>query len=292
MAFDRLKRSMSHEDSEAAANRLAETFDQALVQRSKLFLSFDEGVTSLGSITGTVHRFTRHSLFVETTSISSASSRWNGSTATCYFKLHESRPRPRDTFYMFRTTLVDSRPGRQGAVMLELAFPASLESGQRRKSIRVTPDRDKFKQVVLWRYGQGQSLNLREPLAGMKQFQNGAAILQDISAGGVSLVLKKSLIKEQGLEVSSKPRFVMFMRFSESLPRYPEAIWLVAKTKFVETDFVTGDVRLGLEFIGEGVADSATGKVSWRKVVDHTVENVAQRTYQWHIELYRDKGIV
>ncbi len=292
MAFDRLKRSPPKEDSEAAAKRLAETFDQALLQRSKLFLTFDEDVTSLGSITGTVHRFTKKLLFVETTSVSSVSSRWNGATVTCFFKLHESRPRPHDTFYMFTTTLVDSRPGLQGAIVLELDFPASLESGQRRKSMRVSPDRDKFEQIAVWRYGQGQSLDLREPLADRRQFQSGAAILLDISAGGLRLVLKKSLIREKDLELSTNPRFVVFLHFSESLPRYPDAIWLVARAKFAETDFVTGDVRLGLEFIGEGVADPGTGKVAWRKVVDHTVEAVAQRTYQWHLELYRDKGIV
>ncbi|NMC50344.1 MAG: pilus assembly protein PilZ, partial [Desulfovibrio sp.] len=133
---------------------------------------------------------------------------------------------------------------------------------------------------------------LREPLAGMKQFQSGAASLLDISAGGLRLVLKKDLVRENGLELSANPRFVVFLHFSESLTRYPDEVWLVARTKFSETDFVTGDVNLGLEFIGEGVADPGTGKVTWRKVVDHTVEVVAQRTCQWHIELYRDKGLV
>jgi hypothetical protein len=231
MAFDRLKRSPPKEDSEAAAKRLAEPFDQALVQRSKVFLSFDADVTSLGSMTGTVHRFTRHSLFIETTSITSVSSRWNGATVTCFFKLRESRPRPRDIFYMFRTTLVDSRPGQQGAIVLELGFPASLESGQRRKSIRVTPDRDKFAQIAIWRYGQGQSLNLRDPLADMERFQNGAAVLQDISAGGLRLVLKKGLIREKGLDLSTNPRFVVFLHFSESPPVYPDEIWGVARAR-------------------------------------------------------------
>ncbi len=189
------------------------------MQRSKVFLSFDADVTSLGSMTGTVHRFTRHSLFIETTSITSVSSRWNGATVTCFFKLRESRPRPRDIFYMFRTTLVDSRPGQQGAIVLELGFPASLESGQRRKSIRVTPDRDKFAQIAIWRYGQGQSLNLRDPLADMERFQNGAAVLQDISAG-VSACFEKGPYPGKRTGLSTNPRFVVFSCiFSESLPQ-------------------------------------------------------------------------
>ncbi|QLA14649.1 hypothetical protein [Desulfolutivibrio sulfoxidireducens] len=291
MVLDRIKRSPQRDDEALAERRLADIFDQAQLQRSKLYLSFEEHITSLANITGTLDRFTRHSLFVETTSFSSVSSRWYGSKVTCFFKIRDPGPKPRDSFHIFQATLLDSRPGPQGSILLELSVPTVLESGQRRKSIRVSPDLKKFQHIGVWRYGEGQGPNLRDPLAGMEHFKCGVAKLVDISAGGVRLALKKSLVKEKNLEVAKNQRFVMYLRFSEPLPKYPDEIWLVARVRFAATDFATGEVCLGMEFIGEGRADPETGKVAWRKVVEQSVEAMAQRTYVWHVDLYRSKGI-
>lgn len=287
MASERIKRSPPRDDAALAARRLEETFDQVLLQRSKLHVSFDEDITSLTGVTGTLDRFTRNSLFVETSSFSAVNPRWYGSTVTCFFRIREPGPKPRHTFSMFQSILLDSRPGPHGAILLELSFPRALESGQRRKSVRVSPDLKKFRHIGLWRYGEG----LDDPLAGMEQFRCGAARLVDISAGGLRLVLKKGLLKEKKLEVVRNARFVIYLRFSESLPKHPDEVWLVARVRSVSTDFVTGDVTAGMEFFGEGQVDSETGKVAWRKVVENSVEAVAQRAYLWHIDLYRSKGI-
>ena len=47
-----------------------------------------------------------------------------------------------------------------------------------------------------------------------------------------------------------------------------------------------------MEFIASGIRQAETGKIAWEKVADNVIDDLAQRIYQWHLALYREKGLM
>jgi hypothetical protein len=83
----------------------------------------------------------------------------------------------------------------------------------------------------------------------------------------------------------------MYLKITGAPAAAADECWLIAKTASAYEDFVTKDVNIGLEFIGQGRIDPETQKVVWKKVVDNVIEDIATWTHHWHLELYREKGL-
>jgi len=149
----------------------------------------------------------------------------------------------------------------------------------------------KFSHLSLWKYDASGGFDITKPTVSFSHFREMQALLENISAGGLRLAIRRDLLKKQQLSPQKGDRFIVFFTFAGEAPRLRTEYWLVAKTNNVRPDPISGDVTLGLEFIANGTRQTESNKILWGKVDDNVIEDLAQRIYEWHLALYRDKGL-
>ncbi len=113
----------------------------------------------------------------------------------------------------------------------------------------------------------------------------------NLSAGGMRLVLTAPVVKAAPLPVEKGTRFIIQMVIKNTEGGPDDPYWIIARVSNATRDFVTKEVVCGMEFIAEGRSDPETGKVAWKKVVDNVIAGIGKWTYKWNLDVYREKGI-
>lgn len=291
MVFDLLRKRKPSREEEQERRRVGEILDAALLQRSKIHVRFDENATSLTSISATILSMDDGLVELELDGLGGLTDNFIDQRIDCFFRIVERDARHREIFYNFATQIQAIRSTAASGPRVTVRMPQTIEGTQRRKSLRLRPDLQKFSHVAIWRYDASGNFDLAKPTLPHGQFKSGQAILDNLSAGGLRLTLRRTLLKEQGFEPRKGDRFLVFFSFAEQLPKQIDEYWLIGKINNLRPEPVSGDLTLGMEFIATGRRQLETGKISWEKVADNVINDLAQRIYQWHLTLYRDKGL-
>jgi len=277
--------------AETSASQVMDLLDLALAQRAKIHLVFDNEVTSIHNLSCSLLAVNSRYLKLELTSLKEAGKRWIGEALTCYFKIVEKKPKTREIFHTFRSSIQDTSQSENETVLIEIKTPEFVGQDQRRKSLRIAPDMDNFVTLALWPYNSSGGFDPCSPKLVLSDFRNHQARLVNMSAGGMKLVVKSAKLKEFDPGFQKGNRLIMFLKINSAAGAAADECWLIAKASSSYEDFVTKDVNIGLEFIGQGKIDPETQKVAWKKVVDNVIEDIATWTHQWHLDLYREKGL-
>jgi hypothetical protein len=291
MAFDILRKKKNDAVEEQTRRRNAGILDFAIVQRSKIYIKFIEDVTNISGITANILAMNNAGLVLELGGVTTLKDHVIGQRISCFFKIIEREGKHREIFYTFITSILRIRELPDKHVQIVVSFPGAIQGTQRRKSLRMKPDLNQFSHVALWRYEASGGFDIAKPTISYQNFKNSHAHLENISAGGLRFVVKRLIIKEQALDIHKGDRFILFFTFSENLSKLRSEYWLVSKVNNVQVDPITGDGTIGMEYIANGVRKEESGKVEWSKISDNVIDDMAQRIYQWHLALYREKGI-
>jgi hypothetical protein len=275
--------------SEAA--KIRELLDVAQAQRTKFHVVFDNEVTSLHNLSCSLISFNDSRIRLELTSLKVAGSRWISEPLTCYFKVVEKGPKPREIFHSFRSVVTDTGQSEHESVLLDIKIPEFVGQDQRRKSLRIAPDMTNFEVLNVWPFDSSGSFDPASPKLALADFKIAKARLVNMSAGGMKLTVKNAMLHEVDPSFAKGTRLLMHVKVSAAPGSAMDECWLIAKASNVYEDFVTKDVHIGLEFIGQGRTDEESQKVVWKKVVDNVIEDIAAWTHHWHLELYREKGL-
>jgi hypothetical protein len=265
--------------------------DEALAQRSKFHLALDASVTGIGDLSASLTQIGAKDLTLELSGIKRVPDSWFGASVSCYFQLADRKVRIKLRYYQFNSRIV-STSTRNDIALIRISLPEKIIPGQRRKSLRVRADIARFEYAAIWSYEGSGAFDLKKPLIAFANFRAGLAVIENLSAGGMRLTLKYALLRGKGLVPEKNARFILHLALAGDSSPANEPFWILAKVNNVVGDYVTKDVSLGLEFAVEGALDPATGKVRWKKVQDNAIERLAQTTYLWHVEFYRDKGFI
>jgi len=292
MVLDLLYKKKHSKEEDEQRRHVADLLDLALGQRSKIYIKFDDEATNLTDISGTLVDIKGSSLLVELSGVSTLKDRFIGQKITCFFKIVEREHRHREVFYSFATTIERIRQQGERLPLVTLAFPSSLDGTQRRKSLRMKPDLEQFSHISLWKYDASGGFDIAKPTVAHGFFKNSQASIENISAGGLRVILRRSIMKDHCPDLKKGDRFILYVSFAEKLQKLREEYWLVAKINNFQLDAISGDVTLGMEFVANGARLPDSSKVEWSKIEDNIIDDIAQRIYQWHLLLYRDKGIL
>jgi hypothetical protein len=273
-----------------AQKLVLESLDMALAQRSKFHLVFDPSVTTLVNLSATLLDFTARSMNVELTGPRAVPQSWRGAQVTCYFRITDRANRSVHVFYSFTTPIEKIVQQAEGVAVLTLRTPEALQRSQRRQSMRVKVDLRQFSVLSFWIYGQA-GFDLANPFLNLEMLHKKLARVENLSAGGMRLVLAGSLLKSTGAAVEKGARFIIQMHFKGVEGGPDDPYWIIARISNASRDFVTKDAGLGMEFIAEGRLDPETGKVAWKKVADNVISGIGKWTYKWNLEVYREKGL-
>lgn len=291
MIFNLLRKKKSSPEEEQRRRRTARILDYAIEQRAKIHIKFDEESTNLTGITGTILAMNDMGLVMEVSGVTSLQDRFLGKKISCFFKIVEKEARHREFFYTFTASILRIKIVNEQFLHLAINFPLTLTGTQRRKSLRMKPDVEQFSHIALWRYDAAGGFDISKPTIGHQHFKNSLSFVENMSAGGLRILIRRPLLKEREIDLNKGDRFILFLTFAEPIPKLRSEYWLVSKINNLLIDPVSGDAILGMEFIANGVRKEDAGKVEWTKIADNVIDDLAQRIYQWHISIYRDKGL-
>ncbi len=281
----------SPQDNNSAAQKLAmERFDTALAQRSKFHLTFDPSVTTLSNLSTSLLEFSGKTLTMELLGPKAVPQGWVGAAVTCYFRITDRANRSVHVFYSFATRVEKIEQKGEGVAILSLRTPEALQRSQRRQSLRIQVDLSHFGVLTFWVFTQ-EGFNRDSPLLNLDIFSKKLARVDNLSAGGMRLLLTGPLLKNLPVPVEKGAKLILQMHIRDPQGWAEDPYWIIARVSNSAKDFVTKDVTLGLEFIAEGQINAETGKVNWKKVVDNVITGIGKWTYKWNLEIYRDKGI-
>lgn len=290
MVLDLFKKRKPAKEEEEARRRVATIIDAAIAQRSKIHIRFDESATAITSVSGTIMVADGGAMVMDLSGIGGLKDSFIGQPIECFFRLMDRDNRNREIFYTFHTKILRIRQtgtGQQIAVNL----PFSIDGSQRRKSLRLKPELQKFSHLAFWKYDSSGGFDINKPHIAHQHFKQNLALLDNVSAGGMRLFLRKIILKEQQLALQKGDRFIVFLTFAEEVAKLRREYWLVVKINNIRTDQVSGDITLGMEYIANGERQAESGKIAWNKVGDNVIDDLAQRIYHWHLALYRERGL-
>ncbi len=291
MVFDFLNRKKQALEEERLKKRHASILDLAILQRSKVYIKFPKDATNITGVTANIMAMDPDSLVLELSGINALKDRFIGQPVECFFKIIEADGKHREFFYNFTASILRVRQQSETLPQVVVSFPHALQGTQRRKSLRMKPDIGQFSHLALWRYDAGGGFDISKPTINLQNFKHNLAFLENISAGGLRLRVRRQIFKEQAFEPAKGERFILFVTFSEALPKLRSQFWLICKINNLQVDPVSGDTTLGMEFVANGVQNAESGKVEWSKIADNIIDEIAQRMYLWHLSLYREKGM-
>ena len=291
MVFDLLRKRKHSKEEEQERLRVAAILDNALLQRSKMHIRFSQEASNISNVTGLLVAMDVSAMVLELDGVGSLKDRFIGQGMNCFFRIVEREDKHREIFYSFETKILRIRQSKSNVVQVAVSIPDTIQGTQRRKSLRLKPDLQKFSHLAFWKYDASGGFDINKPTIPLAHFKNNLAFLDNMSAGGLRLSLRRAVIKEQDFVLGKGDRFILFFTFAEKLPKQLEEYWLVAKINNIRLEPVSGDMTLGMEFIASGSRQVDSGKIAWAKVTDNVIDDLAQRIYHWHLALYRDKGL-
>lgn len=262
--------------------------EEAIAQRSRCFLTLPEATTGLRELSCSILAASSRGLLLETCGTAAPGPHWVGLPVTGYFRVALRRGGFEETFYTFDSSIQAAEAGPAGHARLRLREPDSLVFGQRRKSLRVEPPLERLQKVFLWRYDKRSGFSLDAPALRSTDFLAGLARLTDISAGGLGLALRSTLVRERDLDLDKGQRLVVHIRFTGG-EAADEGFWMVARVSHASRDRACQDLSLGLEFLASGTLDPKAGKIRWEQVEDHVIPGLADIFFHWHLERHREK---
>ena len=292
MVLDLLRKNKPAKQNDQERRRNAEILDLALTQRSKLHVQFDKDDSSITGVTANIMSFDDSVVVLEVSGLSALKDRFLGNAVTCFFRVVERAERHREIFYSFQSSIVRLSPRPDRLPQLTLKFPKAIDGTQRRKSLRMKPDIGQFSHIALWKYESSGGFDMARPTVAHAHFTGNLAQIENISAGGLRLMIRRDVVREKAIEPKKGDRFILFFIFAEKAGKLRDEYWLVAKVNNIQPDPISGDMALGLEYIANGVRQPEATKVEWSKIADNVIDDMAQRIYEWHLALYRDKGIL
>lgn len=291
MVLGLLRKQKNTKDDAQERQRVVSILEIAAAQRSKVYVRFDAAASNLTNITAFIRSVDTAGLLLELNDVSSLPNKFIGQEIDCFFRVFDKDNRNREIFYSFRVPIRSIRESRDKAVLLIVDSPAAIEGSQRRKSLRVKPDLQKFSHLALWQYDASGGFDIHKPTVSLPQFKNNLVFLENMSAGGIRILFLGKGLAGKEFSPQKGDRFIVFFTLFSNDTKIRSEFWLVAKTNNVRLDPVDKDVALGLEFIANGTRQADTGKIAWDKVDDNVIEDLAQHIYEWHLALYREKGL-
>lgn len=263
--------------------------EEAIAQRSRCYLTLPEAVTGLKEVDCSILESSTRGLLLESSGKAAAGPHWVGLPVTGYFQVVLRDNGLEETFYTFDSNIRAAASGPAGQARLRLHEPVSLVFGQRRKSLRVEPELEHLQKAFLWRYDKHTGFALESPALKGSDFQAGQARLADISAGGLRLALRATLIKERGLDMARGQRLVIHLQFNEPRVAGTHEFWMVARVSHVARDRISQDAMVGMEFLASGDLDPKAGKIRWLPVQEHVITGLADIFFHWHLDKHREK---
>ncbi|GFK94922.1 hypothetical protein NNJEOMEG_02770 [Fundidesulfovibrio magnetotacticus] len=264
-----------------------QVLEQALVQRAKMDLIFEESVTSIKDLSCAVNTIGADRLYLDLYGLRQPGN-FAGRYFSCFFRIREGKG---VGYYGFRAKALGVRQATTGGLVLEAQHPVKVERSQRRRSMRVRADLAWFEDLRVWEGGKLAAPVPEEAIMDLEFFRQGKLCrLENLSAGGLGLHVRRIFCTENSFCPTGHEEYTLRLRFLQEVRNQPRELWLSGRTVRLVEDRVSKDLDIGLEFVHVGRADPVSGEILWTPVRDNVADELMTRVFEWHAALFRERG--
>lgn len=284
MIFDLFKRKESTLDPHSR-----EVLDQALAQRAKMDMEFPPEITTLKGLSCALSSVGENQLILDVYGLREPGDRFVGAPAHCHFRIREGKGSM--GFFAFSVRVTRTALGKNGALFFVTTVPDKVERSQRRRSLRMRPEADWFKDLRLWPGDAAHQTPDEPPLIALADLGKGKLCrMENVSAGGMGLFLAREFHQRQGFTPVTDSFVTVYVAFAEPMRNQPGELWLTARIVRVQSDPVTRDLSIGLEFERVGTPHP-DGTIPMSEVTDNVVAEMSERLFEWHLKQNRERGL-
>ncbi|MDR3045012.1 MAG: hypothetical protein LBU75_12255 [Desulfovibrio sp.] len=310
-------------DEEHTANLVFQQLRLAADRRARFYVVVRTRDGKQHSLPGLIDSYEGPTLLIDMSTGVRLSSAWKGQTVECYFRIVAMAPQRTEQHFMFASRILDIRALSTGLIV-ELQKPAAIESGQRRRSVRVrpvpelvglldvrrdqSPDDGPLSLAALDGYQRIIGVAAQNPLEGEAptvtvapaSAADQAAVpasspasdpqpgLVDVSAGGLRACIAPRAGEggEKGpLSRGDKVLLRAILHWPGGAHQPLDVLLKAEVSTRMHTGSVAGGVDVGVEFLCDGKID-ADGTVTWVPVRDG-VYRIAQWVNAVYMEYMR-----
>lgn len=271
----------------------------AVAERSKFEMKFLPSEYARPVAVCTLLEIKPSGLTFEVGSGASVTKRWLDRSAEFYFRIKGDNKQ--HIYYRLTSTVVGVKklPNDLNTIITE--FPDKLELQQKRSFLRLEPPAQYLLGLAVWhdkgspkpaevnRWGRPHLLHQPDRAAN-------PVMVEDVSAGGMRLLITRSALKNSNLSLSIADRLYIVLDLYDPEVSRKRRFWLQSRVQHVYEDFETRNAEYGLQFIAWGrprkEEEDGVVSVDWREIEQDGIELLGSWIMKRHLELYRDKGIV
>ncbi len=282
--------------------KISQVLQQAIDERSKFEMRFLPSDYTRPVALCTLLEFDAASLNFDLDPGVQLSKQWKERLTEFYFRIKGNKKQ--HIYYRFASHIKDVQRVSQSRNTLRVAFPDSLELQQKRAHLRLEPPNQYLLGIAVWREpSEPLPADVRQWGRPHLRFKPGIAessvALEDLSAGGVRMLVTREALKKSKLDVSVGQRLYLMLDLYDPEASRKRRFLLLCRVQHVYEDFETRNVEWGLQFVSNGRLkmeqnqnEDACPEVEWKPVDQEGVEALGSWVMKRHLELYRDKGII
>lgn len=281
--------------------RILELLDAAVVQRSKIRVSFQRDMGRARSTDSTIVESGKDGIVLEMSSVRVINEKWIGRTLECSFRLRlPENPKVMSNFN-FLAEIVSYEEMEENVVLVRLSRPLRLELNQNRQHLRVEPPERFVRGIQLWtedavkRGGKPHDPDTwGAPLFKTLASGERGLKLENISGGGIRVEIAPNVLRSTEHSFALNQQFfctLTLMDFDESTLN--THYFLCKLVKCYDDCESRSQLSLGLIFTEQGIPQQPPlVGLAWRGVSrDLGIQAMDDWAYELHLELYRNKGL-
>lgn len=229
------------------ANALLE---KALDQRSSLRIEHVLGDKGTETILGVCRNITSTALFVAVDNTVNSVDLVD-KTVKIYFTVNLKR---KINYFQFITKVLDCKPA-SGALLLRLSLPRSIDTGQKRNFVRVSPHKEAVLTLALWPMNETdplppQSEGLPLPLLQYRPKAIQELTLDNISGGGMRIIITVKESRQHEIDLALGGRLLVLVVLRSDDTHKPLPYWLVGKIRMIsELKSPQNGIAVGFSFM-------------------------------------------
>jgi c-di-GMP-binding flagellar brake protein YcgR len=271
---------------------IAETLTDALDQRAKMRLTFEDTTTSIKDISGSLVGFNSRGVLVEVSSLKKASQAFVAATVSCYFRVRVGGETPTENFYTFNSRVQSVHMQDNGVVAFVLASPTEIMPAQQRRSVRVSVDLERMPMCMVWReLPGGADITAAPPLLSCNAQRQGQLKVDNISSYGLRLIVPNAVMSETLPRQEPGEVFSFYFKAVAEEETPIKAFLACAVLRNTFSDPQTGETSLGFEFVAEGRLNKEK-RLVWTRLPTNELPGLSPFVFKWNLlDFYRDKRV-
>ncbi len=278
---------------------IAQMFDLAMAQRSKVELSFSRAEGHAQTVYCSLEDIKSGHLVLEITAKVEAGPQWIGRPVTCHTRIAAPKDPAHSNFYTFDTDIAGLTKQADGSFIVRVPLPVILRLQQKRIHLRLEPPMEYMLGLALW---PEQLDKDAKPVREFKKWGKPSMLysstrkdqlrLANVSAGGLRLDVSRPAVRETGLEFQPGERYIVLAEIFDPEKQGKKRLWSLVRVQNRYEDYETKRLEIGVKFIGEGVIGGENKDLmQWRKVSEDGIDAVGNWVIKRHLEQYRRHGV-